>query len=180
MRSRRPIANGPSCTTQVSTLAVNSGVQDADFYLMKGFHHVCIASVLQIATVQPLPRCRRKRKRSSRRWAKPSPCSPIPRRRFATTTGTTWTMTAALMAEVCAVSLKWVYTSLLVTCETVENMCALTEVEQEIDGCKLYELFFIELLSFLRSVVVNRLLVNEHDAEPFIIHAYFVHCSFIQ
>lgn len=57
-----------------------------------------------------------------------------------------------------------------------EHICALTEVEQENDGRKLGELVFIESLSFLRSVVVNRLLVNEHDAEPFITHAYFVHC----
>lgn len=57
-----------------------------------------------------------------------------------------------------------------------ECICALTEVKQEKDGCKLYDLVFMELLSFLRSVVVNRLLVNEHDAEPFLIHAYFVHC----
>lgn len=54
----------------------------------------------QIATALLLQRCRRRRKRSSRRWARPSLYSLTQRRRSAMTMDMTWMTMAALVEEV--------------------------------------------------------------------------------
>lgn len=46
MRSRRPIANAPSCTTQVRTLGINSGVQDDEMIFISRKVLIMFASPL--------------------------------------------------------------------------------------------------------------------------------------
>lgn len=63
----------------------------------------------QIATAPQLPRSKRRRKRSSRRWAKPSLSSLTPRRRSVMTMDTTWMMMAASAEEVILIFLQFIF-----------------------------------------------------------------------
>lgn len=78
-----------------------------NFFYLKKFSILVVSSnfffagiIGQIATALLLQRCRRRRKRSSRRWARPSLYSLTPRRRSAMTMDTTWMTMAALVEEV--------------------------------------------------------------------------------